>query len=236
MKFVDHFFLSVIGPRRSGKSVLIKKLLKENLKNRFKKNNVIIICPTMEFNNDYDDFKEAQKFSIIDNTLVSELIDEQSRLIKTYGKGRTPSVLLILDDCADSNLMSFRGIMDTIAIKGRHMKISCILTSQRLSAVSRTIRLNSDYMIIYSPYNISEVQQFLNEYCMKEYQKNLSNIMIDVFREPYQFIFINNLEKDQTKKILKNFDNVLEINCPHQKEDQKDPKRVFIEMKQQEAD
>jgi len=195
------WILSLVGPRRSGKSVRLKKLLKTELKGRFLAKNVFIICPTLDLNDDYKDFSNVKKFSNVDKGLIEKIIDQQTKNIKMYGIEKTPEVLLILDDCADSNILSFKGVLDTLAIRGRHMKINVIITSQRLSAISRTIRLNTDIWYLYSPYNFSELEQFLHEFIPSQYKKSAIRRVLEYFSEPYRYIIIDNQEKDVMKKI-----------------------------------
>jgi hypothetical protein len=112
-----------------------------------------------------------------------------------------PRTLLILDDCIDSGVMNFRGTVDRFAERGRHINISTIISSQRISAVSRSIRLNSDYFIIFSPYSISEMEQYLEQFVPRDRRKETRIHLLEVFETPYQFILLDNAEKNPSKKL-----------------------------------
>lgn len=211
LKVPSGFFMTFVGARRSGKSTLIKKMLnsKDYLKDYFKEENIFIICPTLDLNDDYDNLSKARKFSTPDPQLLYDIMEEQKFNITSYGKKRTPEVLVIFDDCADNNILRFGGIIDTLAVRGRHFKINIMVSSQRMSAVSRTARLNSDFFIVFSPYNFSEIEQFIEQYVAKKDRKETIQKIQDVFEEPYAYIVVDNMERSPSKKLKIGFDKPL---------------------------
>lgn len=200
-KPLSGFMMTLVGARRSGKSTLIKKLLKGDLKDRFIEENIFIICPTIDLNDDFADFKFARKFAKPEPELIYDIMAEQKFNLKNYGKARTPEVLIIFDDCADNNILRFGSVMDTLAVRGRHFKINVMVSSQRLRAVSATARDNSDYFVFFSPYNMLELEKFIEEYVLKQDRRETMKKMEQVFEKPYEFIFVDNSERRPTKKI-----------------------------------
>lgn len=206
-------FIQVISaPRKSGKSYLIKNLLlnKEMMRDLF--DYIIILNPSLDLNDDYDgivntDKTTVYKFSKVEDfkNIITETIKTQEEIIKHHKKERCPQVLLVLDDIIDSNLLNFRGIVDRLATRGRHANISVICSSQRLSAVSRTIRLNCDSLIFFSPSNYSEFEQILGEYIPRHNKKKVNTILDEAFNIPYLFISILNTEKIQKDKVRLGF-------------------------------
>ena len=145
----NHFCLSIAAPRQSGKSYFVKQLLKN--KRFINKFDVIhILCPSLDFNYDYDEFRDVVKprFEYEANPtqgMVKDLIksceeSKRQEVDRKRSKSKNPitcpSTLLILDDCIDSGLFSFRGEVDSIAERGPHFKLSCIVMSQRISSIS----------------------------------------------------------------------------------------------------
>lgn len=210
-EFPSGFMMTIVGARRSGKSTLMKKLLNTTLKKMFRENDVFVLCPTIDLNDDFDEFPHARKYAKPDPMLIQAVMDEQKYNIQTFGKKRTPEVLIIFDDCADNNILRFGGILDTLAVRGRHFKISVIVSSQRMSAVSRTARLNSDYFVMFSPFNFSEAEQFMEQYVSKHKRKQFSELLMNIWDEPFNFIVIDNTERSQTRKIKKGFDEIIGI-------------------------
>ncbi len=76
-----------------------------------------------------------------------------------------------------------------------------IVSSQRLSAISRSIRLNSDYFVTFSPYSVSELEQFLTQFCSKANWQELRLKIAEIYTKPFEFILLDNSEKDVTKKL-----------------------------------
>lgn len=224
---IDHFVLVMAAPRRSGKSYLIKSMLQnKKFQNRFE--HIIIMCPSLDYNDDYVDFEVNKKFSLICNptaNLIEELLDKQMMCKRTtQGNQRLkrrqivvgshigediecPNTLLILDDIVDSGVIKFKGVCDMVAERGRHFNISLIISSQRLSAISRSIRINSDYFLIFSPYSISEIEQFLEQFVSKSNRNMLRYKLEEVFSVKYQFIILDNTEVTTKKLKISNADD-----------------------------
>lgn len=114
-----------------------------------------------------------------------------------------PETLLILDDVIDSGVISMRTTIDKIAERGRHVKLSCIISSQRMSPISKAVRTNTTYFISFSPRSLLELEQFMEEYITKSItaKKDLRRKIVDTFKKKYEFILVDNTETDLTKKL-----------------------------------
>lgn len=206
--------MSLAAPRKSGKSFFISKMLDAGLIKRF--DHIVICCPSLIYNDDYlaytklDNVKGLPEFT---TAQISELFNRQAkamRKVRAVERGEAysseklycPDTLLILDDCIDSGVASFRGTVDKIAERGRHINLSAIISSQRLSAISRSIRLNSDFFITFSPYSVSDLEQFLEQFVSRSCRNELRVKIGDIYEKPYQFICLNNGEKSIRKKLL----------------------------------
>lgn len=208
----EDFVLTIAAPRRSGKSYLIKTLMNNGLLDPYE--HVIIMCPTLDYNNDYLEFEKNKKVTFlatVEHDDIDELFEKQSKCMKKvrhrerYEKDlpkiKCPRTLLLLDDCIDSGVLNFRGTVDKIAERGRHINLSLIISSQRISAVSRSIRLNSDYFIIFSPYSISEMEQYLEQFVSRDRRKEVRLKLLDVFEVPYKFVILDNTIKNPALKL-----------------------------------
>jgi len=204
-----HFMMSIAAPRQSGKSYFTKKILNAGLINRYDK--VWIFCPSLDFNDDYDEFRQNPKFnyqSDVQPKYINRLINDcqsskraemdrkrhNSKANKKLCPIRCPDILIILDDCIDSNIFNFKGCVDIIAERGRHFNVSCIICSQRISSISRSIRINSDYFIIFVPYAAQELEQYIEQFIFKRYRKEVMHILMDIFEEEYEFVLIDNTQ------------------------------------------
>ena len=229
---VDNFVMILAAPRRSGKSYFIKTLLTQpSFIERFE--HIVIMCPSLKFNDDYGDFMERddELFTFIGDPTrailedlfnkqcsVKERVRGQERMMKRRNKAGSyhlvieelmecPKTLLILDDMIDSGLMNFKGLCDRFAERGRHIDFSVIATSQRMSAVSRSVRLNSDLFIIFCPYSISEIEQFLEQFVSRGQKKQIRKALDDIFNEKYQFVLLDNSRPTGKKLQTSNADD-----------------------------
>lgn len=207
-----HFFMSIVGSRGSGKSLLTSNFLKQFYLKEM--DYVVILCPTQELNSDYDWMKELdpkkEKFYFFTKvaefeTLVKEIMKQQETMIldkESVGRENTPNVLVIFDDCAGhKNVFGQHGFVQHLALMGRHLKISVIVLSQVLSLISRKIRLNSNMLILFPTMNNSETEQVVEQYVFKKQKKKALLELQRIFGEPYNFIAINNDKKDRTQRM-----------------------------------
>jgi GTPase SAR1 family protein len=209
------FCMSIAAPRGSGKSFLINKWLDHTFTKDY--DYIFILNPSAYLNHDYDKVKKTENVYIISDfskDVISELFDrmyevkeacirreEDIKLGHEVIPLHCPRTLLILDDCIDSNVFSFRGTVDKIAERGRHVNLSVIISSQRISAISRSIRINSDIFIIFCPYQAHEFEQYVEQFVFRDQRKSIYEQMRCIFDVPYQFLFIDNLEKNMRKKL-----------------------------------
>jgi len=205
------FVLTVCAPRGAGKSHLTRHLLtsKDFYKGVWKKEYIWCFSPTLEFNDDYEGIEMNRVSKHMEDDVLS-IIREMEDLVKSVRQKKTPQVLFIFDDILDSNLLNFKGILDKIAARGRHIHISMIILSQRISGVSRTIRLNSDCFIVFAPSNMTESEQFLLQFVPKKYKKQMEERLIDIFQIPYVFICVNNQKRNIMERLRIGFSNVIE--------------------------
>jgi hypothetical protein len=209
-----HFFGLINGPRNSGKSVFIRNLIKRKdmYASIFKNDDIFIMSPSLDLNDDYEEIKTKHKFSSGFSEVIKEIIDKQTNIIKKYGKKRAKSLLLILDDILGDKSVARYGIVETLATKGRHMNISVIVVTQRLNGISREVRLNIDFLVSYLPYNYSELESVVLQYLPRDYQKKMTKKLLELYGEEYNFLYINNQIKKIDGKIFFNFDKCIDFN------------------------
>ncbi len=217
------------APRRSGKSYWNVQYL-ENYIDEF--DFVYIMCPSAEFNEDYDRFEKKKNVYFIyevSSAAINKIFTEQCdcmRLVKKLNKlrqekilnntrpkqYRCPNTLVLLDDVVDSNVISFRSSVDKIAERGRHINLTCIISSQRMSAISRSIRINADYFMIFEPHSYTEIEKFLEEFVPIRYRSEFKNEICEIFKQDeYAFILMNFIKKYRDRRIsVSNTDDFFE--------------------------
>ena len=137
--------IALVAKRNSGKSVLLKYLVQEEIQ-YFKK--IFVICPT-KFNGFYDDWIESNCiFENYDEEWVEKLIFKMSNLNKGKNNDTADHVLLILDDCfSDTKFHASKSIKKLFS-RARYSFISIIITCQMLHHIPPLCRNNSDFLLV----------------------------------------------------------------------------------------
>jgi len=187
----SNFSMLIAGSSGSGKTMLLRKILKECQKNY---DYIVVLCPSLEFSGDYKDFEphdgKNKKFTLFhdyDPNVVKEIMQTQGDIIKRYGKKSCPSVILILDDCLE--FLRQHSLIEKVFFKGRHINISPIVLVQKLRGVSTILRVNTKYAIFFRAGNTSEIEAFLDTYTGKRERKHIEGELIDWFKQLYSFLF-----------------------------------------------
>jgi hypothetical protein len=220
-----NFMMSIVGMRGSGKSVLTSNLLHNYYLKEF--DYVIILNPSADLNGDYK-FIDSMSVEIRDRVhiftkikefkdIITEVLQSQNDIIKGDCRENCPRTLIIMDDCLDSKIFSWGGVVEQIASRGRHSKLSCIIISQHMASISRKIRLNSDMLILFPSINMTEIEQFLLQYLYKRYHKSAMLEIERIFNIPYNFIVVNNGKKAGESKLYEQFDTPISISLDKKK-------------------
>ena len=194
------FCLSICAPRKSGKSYFVSHVLEQVL-HTF--DLVFILCPSIEFQDDYTSFATHPNVFLCSNITrpgLANLITQQEEAKKTTRRSpelyRCPQTLIILDDCIDSGVISFRGVADKLAERGRHIDLSGIFSCQRISAVSRSVRINSDYFMIFDTFSVEELEKFTNQFVTRDKRSELNDKISAYFNNgEHRFLLLDHEQK-----------------------------------------
>lgn len=198
------FLMCVLGPVRSGKSVLINNLIyNENFGycDMFEK--VIIFSPTVEIddsmrfiNQDEDIIKfTGEDLENMDDILKS-IIEEQ----KDTDKDDREHILIIIDDLIEKLKSK---TLSNLCSRYRHYKISLILTSQYYKSFSPIIRSNAGYWVLYKSHVEKERNKIDDDFNM---YPGFIRYYDEAVKEKYHFLYCNQerrvLYKDFTYKLF----------------------------------
>jgi hypothetical protein len=103
-----------------------------------------------------------------DEAGLIEIMDEQKKKVKQLKDGKTdkpiPQILVIVDDWADTPMLhSSTNILTTLMIRGRHLGVSCWVSSQHLRAISPVIRNNVKFLCVWRLRNAKEIAALMEE-------------------------------------------------------------------------
>lgn len=152
----ENFFIIFYGIRRSGKTVMLRYLLSE-LENRLENHKVYLFSSTAEISPEQYDFvpKKAKFPNIAELEFdLGEIVGKQKAAIKEFhdGKESEPEpILIILDDCVSENIVRHCPSLNTLAVSGRHIKMSVVILSQVVTgsgSVPPIIRTQADTIFV----------------------------------------------------------------------------------------
>lgn len=196
----DNFSMLITGSSGSGKTQLLKKILKScNSKYDY----FVVLCPSLDFSGDYEDFEQNKKFTLFneyDPNVISEVMETQSDIIKRHGKTRCPKVVLILDDCLE--FLKQHSLIEKVFFKGRHINISPIVLVQKLKGVSTILRVNTRYAVFFRAGNSNEIEHFLEAYTGKRERGKIENELIEWFKQPYSFLWADFKTQDFKERYM----------------------------------
>lgn len=181
--------LSLTAKRGSGKSVLLKYLVEQNL-DKFEK--VFVISPTEEINSFFSNIVEENNvFSEWNEEWAGALIQKMTAQNKGKPKEERKNVLLILDDCmADTNFHQSK-TMKILFSRSRHINISIFCTCQYLHNLPPLCRNNMDWVLV-GQMNRQSVQLLCEEYLSGDLEKNDFIKLYNRATKDYGFLVINN--------------------------------------------
>lgn len=199
------FFVGVIGPRHSGKSVLLYNLLSDypgSYGRCFKKNNIIFYSLTK-------DKDETMKHLKLTNTYgpptdVGWLVNEVQSQQHSYSEsGTMTGVLLVFDDA--TQLKSAWGPIKELGFTGRHDHIHLIYVAHKMSSIPRDIRTQTQQWILFKPHEESEREWVLRMFTGVQTWEIFSSAFYRVWNTPFQFIYIDFEEKEMERMYRQGF-------------------------------
>lgn len=203
------FNMIIAGHTNSGKTYLLKQILRSIIPEF---DIIVIMSQTLHLNDDFEEWKEntnpkrgpiIYKYDDHFETHLKQIIEESRGLVER-NKEDAPDVLIVFEDQANQPITAFQGAIDRFALLSRHHKISMIITTQRIAAIGRTIRLNTRYMVMFNASNFSELERFLEENVSQKYKKAIREHAEDIYSQPYTYVLIRNFETNHSKRLFIN--------------------------------
>ena len=206
---------SVVARTNSGKSVVITSLIADYYVpiGTFKPENIFYISPSIHIDPTFKKLPDGvKKYETYDESLLIELMDEMKEKRKMYNDLFIPPVLCVFDDCLaetnDNGRRAFdnNSIISKLFTRGRHLGISVIVTSQKYNSLSRTIKVNSLYVIFLNSIE-GEVETILEDHASRHRKKDFLKMWEGVFdgSDHYVNLMIDTTSKNPRKKYIVNF-------------------------------
>ena len=178
----------LVGKRASGKSELLRYLVQLS-KKEFK--TVFLVCPTEKVNGFYDGLIDPKNiFDEYSESWIQSLMKKMGEVNHNKSNEEASHVLLILDDiCSDLNLNKSKTIKQLFC-RGRHLKISVIMTAQYIYQIPPVLRCNTDFVAV-GQMNSQSLDLLTSEFQFGNITKKDFKKMYMDSTSNYNFLLIN---------------------------------------------
>ena len=181
----------ILGKRNSGKSVLIKHLLKsmEGLSIG------TVISETDHVVHFYDQFIPGMFiYPEFSNTILEKVFYRQEKALEN--KWPNPYAFLLMDDClSDAKAWASNKKIKEIFYNGRHYKLLFILAMQAPMGLPPAFRTNIDYTFIFKNNNFNDRKKIYENYAGCFESRQQFEAVLDSCTEDYHCLVINNVTR-----------------------------------------
>jgi len=184
----------------SGKSTIILNLLlrEKFYKNDFKGENIFIVSNNA-MDNKMKILKEqkdvdAHNFMEFSESNLEAIYEEvEARAVEAMNEGKRPeNSLIVIDDVAFSGGLKEKnnGTLSRIMCNGRHVNLSIIITAQKYSQLSTTMRANASGAILFNN-SMNEVEAMERDFNYLESKKDFVKLFRETTRGKNEFMVVN---------------------------------------------
>lgn len=204
------FLMTIVAPRKSGKTNLLVDSLLDTKKYKGVFDDIYIWSQSyyrdpkwkkikIEKDKVFTTWNEGECRKVMDD-VEQEAEDDPSK-----------NFLFIFDDMIDANIMSPHrmGCVESVAVRGRHSKISIIIISQVYMKLSTPIRNNTTNLIMFRIRNSDELKKIVKENQESLTQEEFMEVYNTATNEPFHFLHINNQEPHPRLRFRKNWNTLI---------------------------
>jgi hypothetical protein len=202
------FRIAIVSPSGSGKSVLLSNVISNPsfpYRELFKKN-IFLFSSTFHLTDPSfamsDNIPKKNVFENLDIGILDEIVRDQESIITSYGKERSPHVLIVFDDVGHQINYQATQYLKGLYFSARHKKISLIFLIQAYRSLPRAMRVNCTEMVFFQIANTGERETIADE--MPIDKRAFYAILDDATEEPYSFLVVFN-RNPMNKRFQKRF-------------------------------
>ena len=220
----------ILGPSKSGKSILWQSMLLDGYMDVFSR--VFLFTPSGRVDDSLEPIKDYIEqrlghdvksegpyiFEELDPAVIKGILKRQERIHdtlkhKTYkdrnfrGKKWLPQILIVISDHADNPKAVHRagGVLETLFVRARHFGVSTWCDSQALKLLSPSVRLNIAGLAIFRLRSNHDLDSILEFTALGVSKDELMEMYRSATRDQYSFLYVNLLERDIERMFFKRF-------------------------------
>lgn len=194
------FLLTVVAPRKSGKTNLIVNALicDEQFCNKFD----VILIWSRTFKHD----SKWRNIQLPEGSVTVDFLEQEAMTIleaaEWVAEKTVVNTLFIFDDMITEGIMNSHrmGTVENIAVRGRHANVSIIIITQMYMALSTSVRNNSTNSIFFRIRNGDELDKIARENRESLTKDEFLRLYNYATTKPYSFLHVNNQQTDPSKR------------------------------------
>ena len=231
----------LLGPSGSGKTLALVDMVIRLYKGCWAR--IYVFSPSVDVDSSWlpvkeyvektlgvDQEKEKCFFSHWDAAALHEIVDQQRQLVEFQKKQKHKKlhgICIIVDDFADDPRIMHAGagaaaggsMLNTLFVRGRHLCISTLVSSQKLRLVSSTIRVNLQFLCVWRLRNQQELESLLEEVSAVYDKKTLMQMYQLATGASYSFWYVLLTAKRREEMFFLRFEQRLVPNLTDSKSD-----------------
>ena len=224
----------ILGPSKSGKSVLWQSMLLDGYRGCF--SCIFLFTPSGNVDDSLEPIRKYIErdlghdvksegpyiFEELDPAVIRGILKKQEKIHDTLKhkiykdknfKGRKwlPQILIVISDHADNPRAVHRagGILETLFVRARHFGCSTWTDSQALKLLSPSVRLNIAGLAIFRLRSNHDLQSIMEFTALGITKEELMAMYHEATNDMYSFLYINMLERDVSRMFFKKFSSRL---------------------------
>lgn len=206
------FFVGVVGPRHSGKTVLLYNLLsnKKGMYGKtFKKQNIVFFSPTKDKDPTLHSLKLKNVYGppTSPEWLVNSVVEQQKSFAEIDD---LTGVLMVFDDI--TQIRDAWKPLEELSYLGRHDHIHVLYVSHKLSSIPRGIRTQTQQWILFKPHEESERQWILEMFSRTRTYNIWNDALTRAWKIPHNFVYIDFERKNNDEIYRSGFNDPLFTN------------------------
>ena len=224
----------ILGPSKSGKSVLWQSMLLDGYRGCFSR--IFLFTPSGNVDDSLGPIRQYIErdlghdvksegpyiFEELDPAVIRGILKKQEKIHDTLKhkiykdknfKGRKwlPQILIVISDHADNPRAVHRagGILETLFVRARHFGCSTWTDSQALKLLSPSVRLNIAGLAIFRLRSNHDLQSIMEFTALGITKEELMAMYQEATKDMYSFLYVNMLERDVSRMFFKKFSSRL---------------------------
>ena len=212
----------ILAPSGRGKTVLLVSMLLDLYRGAFAR--IYVFSPSVDIDQTWrpvkryverdlgvDLDKEPCFFDTWRPEALKDILDTQAEMVayqKKHKYKKLHGICVIVDDFADDPqvMHSSSNILSMLFMRGRHLMVSTILSTQKFRAVSTMIRTNAQFLIVFRLRNSKELEALMEEISAVYDRKTLLRMYEHATDEPFSFWYLLLTSKQKEDMFYLRFD------------------------------